>query len=149
MVGAPRWTSTPASTPPPEAYSSNALKAFSSRFSVAESDDATAVAEICRRLDGIPLAIELAASRMGSMTPLEVRDRLDHRFRLLVGSRRGPRAPPNAAPRGWRGLMTTSATRERVLLERCSVFSGGFDLQRCLRSSRIRSRRRVRRAGFA
>ena len=45
--------------------------------------------EICRRLDGIPLAIELAASRMASMTPIEVRDRLDHRFRLLVGSRRG------------------------------------------------------------
>ena len=45
--------------------------------------------EICRRLDGIPLAIELAASRMASMTAVEVRDRLDHRFRLLVGSRRG------------------------------------------------------------
>ena len=48
-----------------------------------------AVVEICRRLDGIPLAIELAASRMASMTASEVRDRLDHRFRLLVGSRRG------------------------------------------------------------
>jgi len=45
--------------------------------------------EICRRLDGIPLAIELAASRMSSMTVSEVRDRLDQRFRLLVGSRRG------------------------------------------------------------
>ena len=48
-----------------------------------------AVVEICRRLDGIPLAIELAASRMASMTASDVRDRLDHRFRLLVGSRRG------------------------------------------------------------
>ena len=48
-----------------------------------------AVVEICRRLDGIPLAIELAASRMLSMTVTEVRDRLDDRFRLLVGSRRG------------------------------------------------------------
>ena len=48
-----------------------------------------AVVEICRRLDGIPLAIELAASRMQSMTVTEVRDRLDDRFRLLVGSRRG------------------------------------------------------------
>ena len=52
-------------------------------------DDADAVTEICRRLDGIPLAIELAASRMSSMTVDEIRDRLDHRFRLLVGSRRG------------------------------------------------------------
>ena len=53
------------------------------------TDEADAVVEICRRLDGIPLAIELAASRMASMTATEVRDRLDDRFRLLVGSRRG------------------------------------------------------------
>ena len=59
------------------------------RFSLADADEADAVVEICRRLDGIPLAIELAASRMASMTASEVRDRLDHRFRLLVGSRRG------------------------------------------------------------
>ena len=51
--------------------------------------DAGAVVEICGRLDGIPLAIELAASRMQSMTVTELRDRLDDRFRLLVGSRRG------------------------------------------------------------
>ena len=59
------------------------------RFSMATADEAGAVVEICRRLDGIPLAIELAASRMASMTAAEVRDRLDQRFRLLVGSRRG------------------------------------------------------------
>ena len=59
------------------------------RFSMATPDEADAVVEICRRLDGIPLAIELGASRMTSMTASEVRDRLDHRFRLLVGSRRG------------------------------------------------------------
>ena len=59
------------------------------RFSMATPDEAGAVVEVCRRLDGIPLAIELAASRMASMTAVEVRDRLDQRFRLLVGSRRG------------------------------------------------------------
>ncbi len=54
------------------------------------ADDARrAVIEICQRLDGIPLAIELAASRLLSMTVTDVRDRLDDRFRLLVGSRRG------------------------------------------------------------
>ena len=53
------------------------------------ADEATAVEDVCRRLDGIPLAIELAASRMASMTAAEVRDRLDDRFKLLVGSRRG------------------------------------------------------------
>jgi len=58
-------------------------------FSMVNGDEAAAVTEICQRLDGIPLAIELAASRMASMTPSEVRDRLDQRFRLLVGSRRG------------------------------------------------------------
>ena len=50
------------------------------------NEDVGAVTEICRRLDGIPLAIELAASRMQSMTAIEVRDRLDDRFRLLLGS---------------------------------------------------------------
>ena len=59
------------------------------RHVVAQRDEAAAVMEICRRVDGIPLAIELAASRMASMTAIEVRDRLDQRFRLLVGSRRG------------------------------------------------------------
>jgi class 3 adenylate cyclase len=77
------------------------------RFSLAGADDAAAVVDICRRLDGIPLAIELAASRMASMTPIEVRDRLDQRFRLLVGSR--PGTPPNAAPCG--GVVLRSPRR--------------------------------------
>ena len=67
--------------------------------------------EICRRLDGIPLAIELAASRMASMTAREVRDRLDQRFRLLVGSRRGPAAASHAASCG--GVVLRPARRCR------------------------------------
>ena len=70
------------------------------RFSIDKADEVAAVVEICRRLDGIPLAIELAASRMASMTAREVRDRLDQRFRLLVGSRRGPAAASHAASCG-------------------------------------------------
>ena len=50
---------------------------------------AMSIVDICRRLDGIPLALELAASRMQSMTVIELRDRLDDRFRLLVGPGRG------------------------------------------------------------
>ena len=62
---------------------------MSQRFSLATTGETAAVIEICRRLDGIPLAIELAASRLLSTTVIELRDRLDDRFRLLVGSRRG------------------------------------------------------------
>jgi predicted ATPase len=99
-----------------------------SRFSIDSSDEADAVVEICRRLDGIPLAIELAASRMASMTVSDVRDRLDHRFRLLVGSRRGlARHQTLRHAVGWSYDHLDDA--EKVLLERCSVFAGGFDLE--------------------
>jgi predicted ATPase len=92
------------------------------------ADDAGAVQEICGRLDGIPLAIELAASRMASMTAGEVRDRLDHRFRLLVGSRRGlERHQTLRHAVQW--SFDLLAEEEKTLLERSSVFSGGFDLE--------------------
>ena len=98
------------------------------RFSIDKADEVAAVVEICRRLDGIPLAIELAASRMASMTAREVRDRLDHRFRLLVGSRRGlARHQTLRHAVAWSYDLLDGA--EKALLERCSVFAGGFDLQ--------------------
>jgi len=103
-------------------------QSVSSSFSVADADDAAAVVEICRRLDGIPLAIELAAARMASMTPIEVRDRLDHRFRLLVGSRRGVgrhQTLRHAVAWSYDHLDDV----EKSLLARCSVFAGGFELQ--------------------
>ncbi len=97
------------------------------RFSFAGPDEAAAVVEICRRLDGIPLAIELAASRMASMTAAEVRDRLHHRFKLLVGSRRGlERHQTLRQAVAWSYDLLEDA--EKSLLARCSVFSGGFDL---------------------
>jgi predicted ATPase len=92
------------------------------------ADDASAVAEICRRLDGIPLAIELAASRTASMTASEVRDHLDQRFRLLVGSRRGlERHQTLRQAVAW--SYDHLEHSEKTLLERCSVFAGGFDGQ--------------------
>ena len=83
------------------------------------ADESDAIAEICQRLDGIPLAVELAASRMASMTAGELRDRLDHRFRLLVGSRRGLERHQTLrhAVQWSYDLLDES---ERALLERCS-----------------------------
>jgi predicted ATPase len=99
----------------------------SPRFAVGEAGQAAAVLEICRRLDGIPLAIELAASRMAAMTASEVRDRLDQRLRLLVGSRRGlERHHTLRHTVAWSYDLLEDA--EKVLLDRCSVFAGGFDL---------------------
>jgi tetratricopeptide (TPR) repeat protein len=100
----------------------------SPRFTVGDAGQAAAVVEICRRLDGIPLAIELAASRMASMTASEVRDRLDQRFRLLVGSRRGlERHHTLRHAVAWSYDLLDDT--EKALLDRCSVFAGGFDLQ--------------------
>ncbi len=99
-----------------------------SDFSVAQPGEADSVVEICRRLDGIPLAIELAASRMAAMTASEVRDRLDQRFRLLVGSRRGlSRHQTLRHAVAWSYDYLDDV--EKPVLERCSVFAGGFDLE--------------------
>jgi predicted ATPase len=96
-------------------------------FAMVNRDESAAVVEICQRLDGIPLAIELAASRMASMTPSEVRDRLDQRFRLLVGSRRGlERHHTLRHAVAW--SYDLLADTEKTVLDRCSVFAGGFDL---------------------
>ena len=96
-------------------------------ISLSAEDSADAVVEICRRLDGIPLAIELAASRLLSMTVVEVRDRLDDMFRLLIGSRRALERHQTLrhAVQWSYDLLDDS---ERTLLNRCSVFAGGFDL---------------------
>jgi predicted ATPase len=101
---------------------------IASGFSLADGGEAAAVTEICHRLDGIPLAIELAASRMASMTASEMRGRLDHRFRLLVGSRRGlERHHTLRHAVAWSYDLLDDT--EKTVLERCSVFAGGFDLQ--------------------
>ncbi len=96
-------------------------------FSLDDEAAAEAVAVICRRLDGIPLAIELAAARMVSMTPIDVRDRLGDRFRLLSGGRR--RAERHQTLRhtvAWSYDLLTD--RERFVLGRCAAFPGGFNL---------------------
>jgi predicted ATPase/class 3 adenylate cyclase len=102
-------------------------QAVSPHFSVTNAEEAATVVEICRRLDGIPLAIELAASRISSMTVDEIHDRLDHRFRLLVGSRRGlERHHTLRHAVAWSYELLDDT--EKTVLDRCSVFAGGFDL---------------------
>ena len=95
----------------------------------ASDDEAAmgAVAEICRRLDGIALAIELAAARMVSMNPVEVLARLTDRFRLLSGSRRGlERHQTLRQAVQWSYDLLNPD--EQVVLGCCSVFADGFDL---------------------
>jgi predicted ATPase len=106
-----------------------AMELFADRAARALSaEESAAVEEICRRLDGIPLAIELAASRMESMTATEMRDRLDHRFKLLVRSRRGlERHQTLRQAVSWSYDLLEEP--EKALLERLSVFAGGFDVQ--------------------
>lgn len=96
-------------------------------FTLDDGADANAVTEICRRLDGIALAIELAAARMVSMTPLDVLTRLNDRFRLLSGSRRGlERHQTLRQAVQWSYDLLTPD--EQSVLAACAVFAGGFDV---------------------
>ena len=95
-------------------------------FSLDSGADVDAVIEICRRLDGIALAIELAAARMVSMTPGEVLARLNDRFRLLSGSRRGlERHQTLRQAVQWSYDLLTS--EEQSVLAAVAAFAGGFD----------------------
>jgi len=86
------------------------------------------VVSVCRRLDGMPLAIELAAARLRSMSLAELAGRLDQRFRLLTGGSRTAleRQQTLRATVGWSYSLLAGA--EQLLLARLSVFAGGFDL---------------------
>jgi predicted ATPase/DNA-binding CsgD family transcriptional regulator len=86
-----------------------------------------AVIEICRRLDGLPLAIELAAVQLDHLTPEEVASRLDDRFTLLSGGRRDQRHATLQTAIDWSYELLTGP--ERILLTRLSVFVGGFSLE--------------------
>ncbi|MCX5227594.1 BTAD domain-containing putative transcriptional regulator [Streptomyces sp. NPDC006553] len=91
-------------------------------------DGGAAVDEICRRLDGLPLAIELAAARLRLLTPRQIADRLDDRFRLLTSGSRTvlPRQQTLRAVVDWSWDLLDPD--ERTLLRQVSVFAGGWDL---------------------
>jgi predicted ATPase/class 3 adenylate cyclase len=117
-----------------EAFHHDAVRLFAERSQLASSEFAVtpenvhAVVSICRRLDGIPLALELAAARTRSLSPAQILDRLDERFRLLTAADR------NAEGR-QRTLLSTIewshdllGVDERVLFRRLGVFAAGFAL---------------------
>jgi predicted ATPase/class 3 adenylate cyclase len=117
------------------ASSSDAVRLFVERasanqpsFALDEKNTAL-VLSLCRRLDGIPLALELAAARLRSLSLTKVHDNLDDRFRLLTGGSRSalPRQQTLLATVEWSYDLLNPA--ERRLLRRLSVFSGGFDLE--------------------
>jgi predicted ATPase len=111
----------------------DAMRLFADRAQAAQANfhlDAQtrpAVAEICRRLDGIPLAIEFAAARISHLSPAQVAERLGDRFRLLTGGRRRiARQQTLAAALDWSHDLLGGP--EQGLFRRLAVFAGGFRL---------------------
>ena len=111
-----------------------ALELFTDRARRARPDftlsdgNAATVGEICSRLDGLPLAIELAAARVRALSLVEILDSLHDRFRLLTGGARTAvrRQQTLRASVDWSHALLTEP--ERVLFRRLAVFLGGFDL---------------------
>jgi predicted ATPase/class 3 adenylate cyclase len=109
-----------------------AVRLFTERASavdptfVLDGANVGAVAEICRRLDGIPLAIELAAARVSALSPEDIEKRLGDRFRLLAGGRRTavPRQQTLHALIDWSWDLLTE--EDRRMLRRLSIFAGGW-----------------------
>ncbi|MFI0964498.1 AfsR/SARP family transcriptional regulator [Streptomyces sp. NPDC021080] len=129
-LGVPGELVRPVEPLPPD----SARRLFRERAFVARPDavgalhDSAAVDEICRRLDGLPLAIELAAARLRLLTPRQIADRLDDRFRLLTSGSRTvlPRQQTLRAVVDWSWELLDE--RERTVLREVSVFAGGWDL---------------------
>lgn len=115
--------------PPDPAHRLFAERAEAVRPGFDAAGDAESVAEICRRLDGLPLAIELAAARLRLLTPRQIADRLDDRFRLLTSGSRTvlPRQQTLRAVVDWSWDLLDAA--ERTVLREVSVFAGGWDLE--------------------
>ena len=124
-----------ADAPPDDVAASESVRLFLERARAlgaqleVTADNAGAIGQVCRRLDGVPLAIELAAARVPAMNPRELAARLDQRFQVLAGGRRGKveRHQTLRAAIDW-SYDLLSAPEQR-LLERVTVFSGGWALQ--------------------
>ncbi|WP_256557327.1 BTAD domain-containing putative transcriptional regulator [Lentzea sp. HUAS12] len=119
----------PLSVPYPAAtlFAQRADAAIPGSFVITAANE-QAVADLCRRLDGIPLAIEMAALRVRALTPAQLLERLDDRFRVLTGGGRTalPQHQTLLATMEW--SFDLCSPREQLLWARASVFAGGFDL---------------------
>jgi predicted ATPase/DNA-binding SARP family transcriptional activator len=141
LVGEAVWPVPPLSLPdlrrlPPTEHllQSEAIRLFVERARLAQPDfaltsrNAAAVAQICHRLDGLPLAIELAAARVKLLSAEQIAARLDDRFRLLSGgSRTAPRHQTLRAAMDWSYELLSEA--ERTLFNRLAVFAGGWTIE--------------------
>jgi len=142
IAGELEWRVPPLETPDPNVRESSerlnrysAVRLFLARASAVATgfrmteENAAAIASICRRLDGIPLAIELAAARTQSLGVAQIAARLDDRFQLLTRGNRTalPRHQTLGALIDWSyGLLSES---ERAMFRRLSVFAGGWTLE--------------------
>ena len=110
-----------------------AVRLFCDRARAADPDFAAGqemlrrVGDVCRALDGLPLAIELAAARIGTLTIEDLADRLDQRFELLQGRPPRRRAPPHP-PCGYRLVLRPAHAEQQRLFLRLSVFAAAFDI---------------------
>ncbi|MFG1707400.1 ATP-binding protein [Nonomuraea sp. M3C6] len=124
------WLGAPVRGDPGEAVRlfAERARAVLPAFAVTE-DNREVVAGIVRRLDGLPLGIELAAVRLRALSAQQLLDRLENRFRLLTGGSRAvlPRHQTLRALIDW--SYTLCSDKERLLWERASVFAGGLDLE--------------------
>ncbi|MCU1645981.1 MAG: AfsR family transcriptional regulator [Nocardia sp.] len=140
ITGEALWQVEPLSLPdadaaPGEIESSPAVQLLRDRAGAMRNDIGTdahtlsTMARVCRALDGIPLAIELAAARLRTMSLDQLANRLDDRFRLLTGGSRTamPQHRTLRAVVDWSWELLTDA--ERIVLRRLSVFSGGASLE--------------------
>ena len=96
--------------------------------------EAPVIADIVRKLDGIPLAIELCAARVGILGPSQISSRLARRFDLLVANARDAPARHGTLRDAIRLVLGTALARDREALAQCSIFRGGFSLPRLPRS---------------
>ncbi len=141
LAGEATWPVPPLVLPPPDVVDTGVVAAaesvrlFCDRAALARpgfgltAGNVAAVSEICRRLDGIPLAIELAAARVNALTAGQLAARLDDRFRLLAGASRSglPRHRTLRAAIEWSHDLLSEA--EQICFRRLAVFAGGCTLE--------------------